>query len=45
MVKKEELRNFDVFFVFGREEKRVENVQVESKTQGKAFVFFGLKGA
>jgi len=42
-VKKEESRGFDVFFVFGREEKCVEIIQAESKTQ--KFPFFGLEGA
>ena len=33
-----------VFFVFGRGEKGVENVQVESRTPEKS-LFLGLKGA
>ena len=41
-MKKEESRDFDVFFVFGREEKCVENVQVESKIQ-KSLPCLGLK--
>ena len=43
LVKREESRNFDVFFVFGREEKHVEDVQVESRTKGDLF-FFLSKG-
>ena len=45
LVKREESRNFDVFFVFGREEKHVEDVQAESRTKGDLFFFFFLKGA
>ena len=33
MVKKEEARGFDVFFVFGRGGKCAKSVQTESKTQ------------
>ena len=41
-MKKEESRGFDVFFVFGREEKCAENIQVESKTQ-EILLFFWLR--
>jgi len=44
--KKEESSGFDVFFVFGREEKNSEFIQVESKTQESlsfsSFSFFFL---
>ena len=33
MVKKEEARGFDVFFVFGRGEKCAKSIQTKSKTQ------------
>ena len=39
LVKREESRNFDMFFVFGREEKHVEDVQAESRTKGDLFFF------
>ena len=41
---REKSRGFDVFFVFGREEKCVEYVQTESRTKGD-LSFLGLKGA
>ena len=43
-MKREESRNFDMFFMFGREEKCVENVQAETK-QPRSSLFFGLEGA
>ena len=44
LVKREESRNFDMFFVFGREEKHVEDVQAESRTKGDLFFFFLYEG-
>ena len=50
LVKREELRDFDVifffgcFFVFGREEKHSEIVQVGHRAQEVSFFFFGLEG-
>ena len=43
-MKKEKSRGLDMLFVFEREEKCVENVQAERKTQ-KNDLFFGLEGA
>ena len=35
-----------IVFVFGREEKHVEDIQVENRTKGDLFFFFfGQKGA
>ena len=33
-----------IVFVFGREEKHVEDIQVENRTKGDLFFFFWSKG-
>jgi len=40
LVKREESRDFDVFFVFGREEKSSKFVQAESRRSGSLLSFW-----